>query len=102
MDRIEQEIAINYPDAKIIIDLEKGYSLTFDGCGFICPDIIIARRIPNNRLKFILDYKEMMHDNSLLIAQTIQSDLDFVIKDAGMALIRVFKEGLNFVYIIKK
>lgn len=104
MDRLEKEIAILFPDAKIIIDLDDSEykSLFFDGCGFVSPDVLVAKRIPNDRLKFILNCKNMMHEDSLLFVQTIQSDLDYVVKDAGMNFIRVYKEGLNFVFIIKK
>jgi hypothetical protein len=102
MDRIEQEIAINYPEAKTIIEYSDYDSLVFDGCGFVTPDIIIAKRIPNNRLRFMLECKTMMSDSTILFVQTIQSDIDFVVKDAGMNLIRVFKYDLNFVFVIKK
>jgi hypothetical protein len=102
---LEKEIAEHFPGAKTIMDLDNDTDyrkFCFDGCGFISPDILVAKKIPSDRLKFIGSCKNIMHENSILFIQTIQSDLDFVVKDAEMKLIRVFKEGLIFTFVIKK
>jgi hypothetical protein len=100
----EREILKHYPEAKSILDLSEGYdSLNFfDGCGFVCPDVIFAKRIPNDRVSFLLYCRSIMHDKSILFVEVLQSDFNYVVKDAGMRMIKVFKEGLYFVYVIQK
>jgi hypothetical protein len=101
----EREIQKHYPDAKTIMDLSNVQDLNtacFDGCAFVSPDVIFAQKIPSNRLSFLLKCKGMMHDKSILFIQVLQSDLNYVVKEAEMKLIKIFKEGLYFIYVMKK
>jgi hypothetical protein len=85
-------------DKKLLLEVVK----TFDGVGIVSPDVIIAQVIPQHYTDILGKCKSMMHDNSILFAQSYQSDMDIYINHAGLKLIKVFKEDVNFIYVIKK
>lgn len=98
----EREILKHFPFAKSIVEL-NGYTLDgFDGCGFVCPDVIFSQNLPSDRVSFLLYCGSIMHQDSILFVQVLQSDFNYTIKDAGMRMIKVFKEGIYFIYVIQK
>jgi hypothetical protein len=97
----EREIQKHYPDAKTVMDLSNGLK-SFDGCAFVCPDVLFVKSIPIDRVTFLLYLKSIMHDKSILFVQVLQSDFNYCVKDAGMKLVKMFKEGLYFVYVIQR
>ncbi len=101
---LDKEILLHYPEAKTVMLLVSGkFELKgFDGLAFECPDVIYTKNIPHDRLTFIINCREIMHSKSILFVEMLQSDLDDYVIEAGMNLIKVFKEGLNFVFVIKK
>jgi hypothetical protein len=74
----------------------------YDGVGIIVPDVILAQIIPQNYSSVLEHCKSMMHNKSILFALSYQSDMDIYIKEAGLNLVRVFKEDVNFVYQVTK
>ncbi len=101
---LDKEILLHYPEAKTVMLLVSGkFELKgFDGLAFECPDVIYTKSIPHDRLTFINNCKNIMHGKSILFIEILQSDLDDTIKEAGMELIKVFKNELNFVFVIRK
>jgi hypothetical protein len=105
---LKREISIYYPDAKTIMSIGtkddyRSLGLTnacFDGCAFETPDVIVVKD-PDERLSFLIDCRNIMHDKSILFVQT-NLDIKYTIKVAKMRLVKLFKEGQNFVFVIRK